>query len=401
MKTQVIIILFFLTVISGCSLKPPIYGTISGLEEGGWKPVIYLIDPSSWSNVASSYMGTVVDSFRIDEDGQFAIKAYKMPDIPEHQVLQLAIQKKGEAYPNQLNNDQPAKANYFPIVYKNGEVIEVQADANRFLGSFSIKDPSPNNIEMLRLRDVSVNAFREFLSEKEDTGGHDRLLHQERAKLNYQKSLLQFSQDTRHLLPGLIAIRWASVEAYYERIPELIFAQAEKWKNHSPNHPWVQELLATASKEGLPVMVGDEIPNYPLPLLAGDTIPLHQLLGSRLTILDLWASWCAPCRKENRDVLGPLWEEYHLAGLEIVGYALEAERATWIRAIEKDQAGRWWQASHLNGDDAPLFEALRIQTIPANFILDKGGKVLAKNLHGGELAVFVSEYLEQTPNKMN
>lgn len=392
--SRIVALLLIVLVANSCSLRPPIYGKITGLQEGGWKSVIYLIDPGTWANLAGSYRGTVIDSFRIDEDGQFAIKAYDLPDIPEHQVLQIAIQKQEETYPNQLNNDDPEVANYFPLVYKNGDIIEIEADANRFQGSFSVKDPSDENQAMLRLRDVRINAFREFLSEKEETDGHDGLLRKERAQLNYQKSLMQFSEDTPFVLAGLTAIRWASIESIYERIPELLFAQAEKWKKQVPDHPWIAELSAVSSKEVLPVMVGAVLPDYPLPMLNGDTLSLNQLLGSRLTILDMWASWCGPCRKENRDVLGPLWEEYHQAGLSIVGYALEAERSTWIRAIETDRADRWAQASNINGDDAPLFEALRIQTIPANFILNSQGKVVAKNLHGGELAAFVSDYLD-------
>jgi thiol-disulfide isomerase/thioredoxin len=131
-------------------------------------------------------------------------------------------------------------------------------------------------------------------------------------------------------------------------------------------------------------------------MLAGDTLRLQQLLPKgKLTILDLWASWCAPCRRENREVLVPLWDKYHSMGLEIVGYALDASVGAWKKAIATDGASRWPHASHLRGDDAPLMELLRIQTIPANFLLDVEGKVVAKNLHGEELVKFVQKYLEK------
>ncbi|MFQ5448324.1 MAG: hypothetical protein ACE5FF_15470, partial [Saprospiraceae bacterium] len=75
-------------------------------------------------------------------------------------------------------------------------------------------------------------------------------------------------------------------------------------------------------------------------------------------------------------------------------YALDASRGAWVSAIEKDGAGRWPHSSGLRGDDAPLFRVLRLNTIPANFLLDADGKVVAKNLHGEELMEFVAGYFK-------
>ena len=125
-----------------------------------------------------------------------------------------------------------------------------------------------------------------------------------------------------------------------------------------------------------------------------DTLAIYDIMGEQLTIIDLWASWCAPCRKENRKVLAPLWDAYHEKGFQIIGYGLESDRNAWIGAIAKDEADRWYHASELEGDDAPFLRRLRIQTIPANFILDTQGKVIAKNLHGEELVEFVKHYLD-------
>ena len=109
--------------------------------------------------------------------------------------------------------------------------------------------------------------------------------------------------------------------------------------------------------------------------------------------MDIWASWCAPCRVENRNVLVPLWENYNDRGFQIVAYGLESSKSAWENAIERDGAYRWLHASHLEGDQNPVMDSLRLRTIPANFFLDKKGKVLAKNLHGQDLIRFVQDYL--------
>ncbi len=107
--------------------------------------------------------------------------------------------------------------------------------------------------------------------------------------------------------------------------------------------------------------------------------------------MDIWASWCAPCRKESREVLTPLWHDFQDKGLQIIGYSIDANENAWKSAILKDGAN-WKQASHLTGDSTPFMETLRITTIPANYLLDGDGKILAKNLHGDDLGDFVKRY---------
>ena len=130
-------------------------------------------------------------------------------------------------------------------------------------------------------------------------------------------------------------------------------------------------------------------------MLTKDTLFLKEQLGNKLTIIDLWASWCAPCRKENREVLVPLWDEYHNQGLQIIAYGLETDEHTWRAAAERDGANRWLQASDLQGDDAPFLKYIRVQTIPANFILDDKGVVIAKNVHGKVLMDLVKSHIEK------
>lgn len=391
MKTIRSFFLFSILFWVACSIRPSFYGTIDLLPDGNWQNKVYLIDPGSFDGIARSYIGTVIDSAILSEDGSFAFE--KMPHAPESILLQIAIQQKEERYLNKLDNEDPGTANYFPIIWKNGEHLEVSASADRFQSSFSIKDPSPENAAMLELRDLREQAFEKYLTEEASELHHEAgLLDAEKALMDFRQPMIEFAETSPFLLPALTAIRWISIEADYERIPEFMVAQCEQWQEAKPMHPWSAQLCRYGDRKTLPILIGDPIPDFPLPMLSGDTLPLSQLLGKKLSILDLWASWCAPCRKENRDYLGPLWEKYHAAGFQIIGYALDASPKVWKGAIEKDGADRWLHASHLQGDDSPFFEALRINTIPANFLLDEEGKVLSKNLHGEELVRFVADY---------
>ena len=96
----------------------------------------------------------------------------------------------------------------------------------------------------------------------------------------------------------------------------------------------------------------------------------------------------------NREVLAPLWAQYRDSGFAIVGYALDSSPGAWKTAIQKDAAA-WPQASHLGGDTSPFLDTLHVTTIPASFLLDSDGRVVAKNLHGDALRAFVDQFLNQ------
>jgi hypothetical protein len=81
--------------------------------------------------------------------------------------------------------------------------------------------------------------------------------------------------------------------------------------------------------------------------------------------------------------------------LQIVAYGLESDSSAWKAAAERDGANRWLQASDLQGDDTPFLKKIRIQTIPANFILDDKGVVIAKNVHGKALMDWVKGYMKK------
>lgn len=380
---------------TSCTGQAPLSGKLQLESNNQWSNTIYLIQPRNLDQVATSFSGQVIDSAVIKSDGSFAFE--KLPNASDPILLELAVQKKGERFANRLENENPAVSNYIPIVWKNGWQLSVNASITQFQSSFLMKNPSPENAALLELRDIQHNAHAQFLQKKNATEHEEtKLLEEEAAKLNFQQALINFAAKTDELLPALVAIRWVSPNSDYERIPEFLVSQCQKWQSRQPNHPWVIQLCQKSNPANLPVLKGDPLPDAPLPMLAGDTIALHQLIkGKKLIILDLWASWCAPCRRENRNYLVPLWEKYHNEGFEIIGYALDASEKIWQKAIETDGAYRWIHASHLQGDDAPLLETLRIQTIPANFILNAEGKVIAKNLHGEELVQFVEAYLKE------
>lgn len=377
-----------------CQTTAPvsIHGKI--VRTSDWKPVVYLIQPASFEEIAASYAGKIIDSAVIAADGSFRFE--HLPQIERPVLLEICVQRSGSRFANKLEDEDPTLSNYCPLVLHPGESMFIEAEAGQFQSSMLISNTSSEQQTMLRLQSIRLAAWQQRQLREKEIGEHDEnaILEHEQALVAYRAALMAFADTTEALFPALVAIRWASPEGDYERIPEFVTRQCNRWRQRAPEHPFVRELCSLADPGQLPVQTGDTMPDFDLPMLAGDTVGLYKLLGKKLTIIDLWASWCAPCRKENREILAPLYPKYKEQGLQIVGYSLDSNRPAWAAAIAKDGAN-WPQASHLQGDVSPFLDRLRITTIPANFLVDEKGVVVAKNLHGTELATFVEQFFQK------
>jgi len=130
--------------------------------------------------------------------------------------------------------------------------------------------------------------------------------------------------------------------------------------------------------------VGKIAPNFSAPDTNGKTIALNDIKG-KATIIDFWASWCGPCRRENPNVV-KVYKKYHDKGLEIISVSLDKpnQQARWIQAIEKDNL-TWHHVSNLKYFNDPVARMYNIRSIPATFILDEDGRIVAKKLRGKAL----------------
>jgi len=137
--------------------------------------------------------------------------------------------------------------------------------------------------------------------------------------------------------------------------------------------------------------IGDEVLDFTAPSLDGGKLNLKESLG-KVTILDFWASWCRPCRVENPNVVR-VYNKYKSKGLEIIGISFDQKAEKWKQAVENDGL-TWKHVSNLKGWQEPLGKPFGVRSIPATYLLDEKGVIIAKNLRGQALENKIAQLLD-------
>lgn len=141
------------------------------------------------------------------------------------------------------------------------------------------------------------------------------------------------------------------------------------------------------------VDIGQPFVTFAMQDTTGIYVPLADFIGEDYLLIDFWASWCGPCRRENPNLVS-IYDDFHDKGFEILGVSFDTSKEKWMKAIEDDGLD-WPQVSDLRGWDNAAGRLYGIRSIPANVLLDKDGYIIDRNLKGDDLrkkleAIFAS-----------
>lgn len=164
--------------------------------------------------------------------------------------------------------------------------------------------------------------------------------------------------------------------------------------------PQVREMsLAKSLDQNLKNMsrtdIGNKAPDFSAKTPEGEELALQDVLG-KVTLVDFWASWCKPCRVENPNIVN-VYQKYHDQGFNIIQVSLDrpGQKDNWVNAIKEDNLGEWNHVSNLMFWQDPIAAQYGVRAIPAAFLLDENGTIIAKNLRGQALEDKVSEVLQK------
>ena len=323
----------------------------------------------------------IIDSVILDENGNFEFTNYT-PKIGFYRIK---------------TNDK----NFAMLVLDSADKVTITGSVKDLGNTFKVEGSSETSIfieynNLSKIRDIKLDSLnKEFQllmeTNKMDSKRMDSLSAIFETPYNSiinQSNILMVDKISKNtnMYSSIMAIQALDPDKYSDLYKSLDAGLSKKFpndKNVIMFHEVVERMLSTN--------VGQFAPEISLPSPDGKEIALSSLKG-KLVLIDFWASWCGPCRKEMPNVV-KIYSKFKNKGFEIYGVSLDQDKEKWMEAITKDGIN-WPQVSDLKYWDNVAARIYNVQGIPYTVLIDKDGKIIAKNLRGQELEKKIAEVLK-------
>ena len=342
--------------------------TISGtINNPGSLKTIYLMEADS-ASVA------VVDSTNLSEQGKFQFK-HKAPYANLYKIR--------------------VGGSIFDMVIKNGDAIDFSTNltdnTHAYLVSGSEESEKIKEFNKISnfYGEKNAKITQEYQDKAQAIGKESDSLIKiylpmfQKNSADYSKEILKFVNSNKNSLAGFYAATSLEPSKYEAQL----IAYADEIKDSFKDNPGVQKFIKMMM-ELKPVSIGHKAPDFAIAGIDGKPIKLSDYKG-KYVMLDFWASWCAPCRQENPNVVKQ-YAIYKPLGLNILGISLDQDKGKWQDAVNADKL-TWSHGSDLKNFEGPTERLYHIEAIPSNFIIDPQGIIIAKNVTGADLEEFLNK----------
>lgn len=292
-----------------------------------------------------------------------------------------------------------------PFILENGDIeMEINKDSvqnTKVSGTYNNDELTSYKESGMKIQKKMMKFQQDNMAKMQEAGRKQdtitmNALRKEYAK--FQEEFMKQSEDYVSSHPKAFISALIVDGMFGQMVPDVAkikkFYNAfdQELKNTKPGKGIGKKLaeLEKAKTAAAATNVGSTAPDFSAATPDGKTVSLKESLG-KVTLIDFWASWCKPCRAENPNVVA-LYNELHAKGFNIIGVSLDKEAGAWKDAIAQDKLV-WNQISNLKYWDEPIAKTYGIQSIPATFLLDANGKIVAKDLRGDALKAKVNELL--------
>jgi len=299
------------------------------------------------------------------------------------------------------------RSNYITLIVHPGDRIQVSADANDMVNNYKVNGSKDSEL-LQEFTGKMMTAIQELTEmgrvyrDSIDSPGLPALVEQfdkrsEEIGDELRAYTIAFIEDNQESLVSMIALYqqlaprqyildpMADFE-YYARIDSILYALYPESDPVKTLHDHVADLNERKLVENYRnsyLGVGFVPPDIVLPNPDGDSLRLSDTRG-KIVLLDFWAAWCTPCRYENPNLVEN-YDKYHDKGFEIFQVSLDRTKEAWLTGIEEDELHRWIHVSDLKYWESSVVSQYNLESIPASYLLDRDGKIIASNLRGEQL----------------
>lgn len=304
--------------------------------------------------------------------------------------------------------------NFLFLIGNPGESITIETEKMPFLKNTSLKGSKDSEaayemyVRNADKTDKLGKISREYQNAKNKPGANA-----EKLTKDVEKDINAGIEEEKKYLKNLIENNEKSLLTYiallqrigrqplftYEENPELFDKVIDNLSKHHPDNPFTKSLKSQISKlkkQGQEQQgnkggygIGDIAPDIVMENPEGESKSLHSLRG-QYVLLDFWAGWCRPCREENPNIVST-YNRFKNENFTIFQVSLDKKRSSWINAIKKDNLKGWTHVSDLQYWQSKAAATYNVRSIPANYLLDPEGKIIAKNLRGPALGKKLEE----------
>jgi thiol-disulfide isomerase/thioredoxin len=280
------------------------------------------------------------------------------------------------------------------VILEGGETIDIVADGinnEEGKGDFTLKGDYPNVKYMLELLAISKEMEAKVRKWNQEIQVDQK--QEKRIQAEFTQAQAASTAKIKALIPlmgsHLVAL-WATNFLPAEKEMASLVDIADRLGKARPNHPQVQQFVNNLQRlQG--VNEGAMAPEINLATPAGPNLALSSLRG-KYVLIDFWASWCGPCRRENPNVV-KTYATYKDKGFEIFGVSLDQNREAWLKAIEADKLV-WKHVSDLQYWNSAGAKAYQVNSIPQTFLVNPEGRIIAKGLRGAALDNYLAKLFE-------
>lgn len=324
-----------------------------------------------------------VDSVEIGEDGKFTFEFETT--IPTFYLLKVNV------------------SNFFTVLMEPGEKLKIEAryDSINFPTSVS---GSKGTEKMIEYNKALKNTVQKLMSLNDIYRNNsdspelpkviatlDSMAQQYLNEMNiYTKkyidenlnSLISLVALYQQVAPQVYVLDPVKDIRYFVKVDSSLYKKYPDFPPVKSLHEQVQTLVSQTETPAI-MGIGDAAPEISLPSPDGNIISLSSTKGSYI-LLDFWAAWCSPCRQENPNLVNA-YNKYRNKGFTIFQVSLDKTKEDWLKGIKDDNLDQWIHVSDLKYWNSSVVPLYKIESIPANFLLDSEGKIIAKNLRGDAL----------------